>query len=244
MLPFLLLSTRADDRLADEEHRAVARHMGVPLERVVQHRLEALPLPPEAHELGSWAGVVIGGSPFTASDDPAGKSQVQLRAEDELTGLTELLVREDFPTLGLCYGVGVLGLQRGAVVDGTHGEPLGAPTIRLTDAAAHDALLADLPWEFTAFVGHKEAITRPSPEMVVLASSADCPVQMFRIGRHVRATQFHPELDARGLATRVAAYAHLGYFEPSQSQALVEMARTTDVSTAHRVLSAFARVYG
>ena len=46
----------------------------------------------------------------------------------------------------------------------------------------------------------------------LLASSPDCPVQMFRVGANVYATQFHPELDVDGITTRIHAYADHGYF--------------------------------
>ena len=51
---------------------------------------------------------------------------------------------------------------------------------------------------FTAFLGHKEAVSRLPDGAVLLASSATCPVQAFRIGANVYATQFHPELDVDG----------------------------------------------
>src|SRR3712207_8824058 len=39
-----------------------------------------------------------------------------------------------------------------------------------------------------------------------LASSPSCPVQAFRVRTRVYATQFHPELDLAGLATRIQVY--------------------------------------
>ena len=58
-----------------------------------------------------------------------------------------------------------------------------------------------------------------------LASSPACPVQAFRIGRNVYATQFHPELDIHGLCTRIDVYQHAGYFEPDQAESVKAMAR-------------------
>lgn len=242
MLPFLLLSTRPDDHLAAQEHAAVARHMEVDPARLVQWRLEQAPLGPV--ELERYAGIVIGGSPFTASDPADSKSATQVRVEAELAALLRRVVEADFPLLGLCYGVGTLGQVLGAQVDGTFAESLSAPVVRLTDAAAADPLCADLPREFRAFVGHKEAITTTAGGMQVLAASDLCPVQMFRVGEHVRATQFHPELDAEGIRARIHAYTHHGYFHPDQVSELLEMARTTDVDASHRVLTAFGRLYG
>ncbi len=55
---------------------------------------------------------------------------------------------------------------------------------------------------------------------MLLAESAACPVQAFRVGRNVYATQFHPELDLVGIRTRIDVYRHAGYFEPDQADVL------------------------
>ena len=46
--------------------------------------------------------------------------------------------------------------------------------------------------------------------VIMLATGADCPVQMYRVGEHVYVTQFHPELDADDLAARMRIYQHAG----------------------------------
>ncbi len=51
-----------------------------------------------------------------------------------------------------------------------------------------------LPDRFEALAGHKEATERLPAEAVLLASSDGCPVQVYRVGRRVYATQFHPEV--------------------------------------------------
>ena len=90
--------------------------------------------------------------------------------------------------------------------------------ITLTDEGRQDQLLGGLSDPFTAFLGHKEAVSRLPDGAVLLASSATCPVQAFRIGTNVYATQFHPELDLDGIITRVEAYRHFGYFEPHEAR--------------------------
>ena len=52
-----------------------------------------------------------------------------------------------------------------------------------------------MPQTFTAFVGHHEGAVDVPAHATLLASSADCPVQMIRVGRSVYGTQFNPELD-------------------------------------------------
>jgi GMP synthase (glutamine-hydrolysing) len=164
--------------------------------------------------------------------------------ERELSGLLDLIVAEDFPFLGACYGVGTLGLHQGAVIDRTYGEQLGGVTISLSPEGLKDPLLAGLPGQFTAFTGHKEGCTVLPPHAVLLASSAACPVHMFRIKQNLYATQFHPELDAEGLVTRIDIYRHAGYFPPESAEELMAAARTYTATEPMKILRNFVKIYG
>ncbi len=104
-------------------------------------------------------------------------------------------------------------------------------------------MLRGLPGTFDAFGGHKEAISALPGHAVALASSAACPVQAFRIGANVYATQFHPELDADGLCTRIDVYKHAGYFEPGQAGELKALARRSQVTHPPAILRRFAERY-
>jgi GMP synthase (glutamine-hydrolysing) len=97
--------------------------------------------------------------------------------------------------------------------------------------------------EFDAFVGHKEAVAVLPRGAVVLAGSEACPVQAFRVGRNVYATQFHPELDAEGLATRVDVYRDYGYFEAAEAENIKAAARGATVTEPQRLLKAFVARY-
>src|SRR6202035_3960310 len=80
--------------------------------------------------------------------------------------------------------------------------------------------IADLPDVFDAYGGHKEGASALPSDLVCLAYSADCPVQAFRVGDNVYATQFHPELDADGISTRIDVYKDYGYFAPETAESL------------------------
>jgi GMP synthase (glutamine-hydrolysing) len=69
-------------------------------------------------------------------------------------------------------------------------------------------------------------------------------VQAFRVGAHVYATQFHPELDAGGMATRVDVYKHAGYFDPSEADTIKALAWKSQISHPPEILRAFVRRYG
>lgn len=241
MKPFLLLATRAEDDAADGEYAAMLDAAGLREHELLRIRLEASPMPPI--DLDAVSGIIVGGSPFNSSDPADAKSAVQVRVETELAALLDAVVPRDFPFLGACYGVGTLGTHEGALIDRTFTEPIGPVTVTLTDAGTADPLLAGLPERFDAFVGHKEAVTTLPEHAVLLASSATCPVQMFRVGEHVYATQFHPELTVDGILERIRVYQGHGYFTSEEMPGLVANARAAQVEWPAKVLSNFVARY-
>lgn len=241
MRPFLLLATRAEDEAADGEYAAFLRVTGLSEGQLRRIRMEAGPLP--ELDLDDYSGVLIGGGPFNSSDPPATKSAVQRRVEHELRTLLDQIVVRDFPFFGACYGVGTLGVHQGGVVDTRYAEPVSCTSIELTPAGRADPVLAGLPGRFEAFVGHKEACCVLPPSAVLLATSAGCPVQMFRVKQNLYATQFHPELDVPGIVTRVRVYRHAGYFPPEELEELVVRLETAVVSEPGRILANFVARY-
>lgn len=239
--PFLLLATRAEDLPADEEYALFLRFSGLEEHDLVRVRMEAGPL--GRLDLDDWSGIFVGGGPFNASDPPEKKSAVQHRVEAEISALLDEVVARDFPFFGACYGIGTVGAHEGAVIDATHREPISVVDVHLTDAGAADPLLEGLPDTFAAFVGHKEAITLLPPSATLLATGDACPVQMFRVGRNVYATQFHPELDVDGISTRIRAYAHHGYFDDGELDLTLDAVRRAPVVHTGAILRAFAERY-
>ena len=74
-------------------------------------------------------------------------------------------------------------------------------------------------------------------------TSAACPVQAFRVGRNVYATQFHPELDLEGVCTRIEVYRDAGYFEPDQAEVLKARAAEVDVTHPMTLLRNFVTTH-
>jgi len=241
MKPFLFLGTRAEDAAADSEYAAVLRCSGLDESGVRRVRLERDELGDV--DLDDWSGVILGGGPFNKSDPEHTKSPAQRRAEAELHDLATRAVAADKPFLGACYGIGVLGTLRGGLVDRTYAEPISARRITLTDEGRVDPLLGILPPSFEAFLGHKEAVRELPEGAVLLASSADCPVHAFRIGRNVYATQFHPELDVAGICLRIETYRGHGYFEAHEADDLLAQARAAHVEHPPRLLARFVELY-
>lgn len=239
MKPFLLLGTRAVDRAADNEYEAMLRFSRLEEGQLRRVRMEQGPL--GTIGLDDFSGVILGGGPFNSSD--VEKSPVQIRVEAEISALLDRIVSRDYPFLGACYGIGTLGMHQGAVVDRTYAEPVGPTVITLTEQGRADRLFQGLPDAFEAFLGHKEAIRKLPAHAVNLASSAACPVQAFRVGSNVYATQFHPELDFAGVQVRIDVYKHAGYFDPSEADALKARALASNVVHPPEILRRFVELF-
>ena len=241
MKPFLFLGIRAQDAAADDEYAAVLRCAGLDERDVRRVRMERDELEPL--DLDDWSGIVIGGGPWNVSDPESSKAPEQRRGEARLRELALQALDVDFPFLGACYGIGTLGTLRGGVVDRQWSEPIGAVTVTLTPEGESDALLGELPPSFDAFLGHKEAVSTLPRGAVLLASSETCPVQAFRLGQHVYATQFHPELDVESIVMRIETYQDFGYFGPGEGEELIRLARAAVVTEPPRILARFVELY-
>ena len=241
MKPFLMLGIRAEDVAADDEYAAMLRCAGLDEGQLRRIRMEQTEL--GAVDLDQWSGIILGGGPFQASDPEDVKSATQRRVEAELAVLLDEIVERDFPFLGACYGIGTLGRHQGAVVDRTYAEPIGGIRIRVTRAGQEDPLFERAGSSFGAYVGHKEAISKLPAHAVTLAYSQHCPVQAFCIGRRVYATQFHPELDLDGLATRIEVYKYAGYFKPEEADAVLAAARASGVTEVPNFLERFVQLF-
>ena len=239
--PFLLLATRAEDEAADGEYAGFLAAGGLAARELVRVRLEQTALPPI--DLENFSGVIVGGSPFNASDPEQAKSDIQRRVEVELAGLLDVIVERDFPFLGACYGIGLLGTHQRGIIDRTWSEPIGSTRVTLTAEGKGDPVFGACDGEFDAFVGHKEACSALPARAVLLAYSANCPVQGFRIGRNVYATQFHPELTVPAILTRIRVYRDYGYFAPDEMDALIAAAKEATITQPPKLMRAFVTRY-
>jgi GMP synthase (glutamine-hydrolysing) len=239
--PFLLLATRPEDAAADNEYESFLTLSGLVERDLRRMRLEQRAL--GNVDLRDWSGIMLGGGPFNYTESAELKTPVQRRIEADLHGLLDHVVAADFPFLGACYGIGALGSHQGAIIDRQYAEPVGCVTIALTAGGRQDPLMRGLPRTFDAFAGHKEAISALPGQAVLLATSPDCPVQAFRIGTNVYATQFHPELDVDGLCVRIDVYKHAGYFEPDEAEELKAKVSRCVVSHPHTILRNFIERY-
>ncbi|WP_137702794.1 glutamine amidotransferase [Marimonas lutisalis] len=243
MKPFLILQLRPETEAADDEFAAILRKGGLSADQVTRIRLDQQDLP-QGLDLDDYSGVIVGGGPGCVSDPPEKKTPVEARIEKAVLSLMPAIAERDFPYLGCCYGIGILGHHLGGEVSkARYGEDVGTSDCRLTEAGRTDALCQGMPDTFQAFVGHKEAVQDLPEGCVHLVSSPTCPFQMIRYGENVYATQFHPEADSAGFEVRIRIYKDRGYFPPEDADMLIAMCRAADVHAPELVLRNFVDRY-
>lgn len=139
--------------------------------------------------LAGYDGIFLSGSPHGAYEDVP-----FILREHEL--IREAADRE-IPMLGICFGSQILASAlcgRDQVFRRTSCE-IGYKDLAVTKAARDDALAAGWGNNIRMFVWHNDEVRHDHPDMVVLATTDDCPNQVWR-HRAVPAwgIQGHPEV--------------------------------------------------
>jgi GMP synthase (glutamine-hydrolysing) len=104
------------------------------------------------------------------------------------------LIAGPTPVLGICLGGQLIAAAAGGSVFRMDHESVGWQEVELTREASEDPLMGALPTRFGAYLWHEWQFSLPD-NAVPLGASDDC-LQAFRLGDHVWALQFHPEVTA------------------------------------------------
>ncbi|MCY4398820.1 MAG: type 1 glutamine amidotransferase [Gemmatimonadetes bacterium] len=112
------------------------------------------------------------------------------------------------PAFASCWGFQAMAAAMGGrVVHDIGRAEVGTHEIVLTRAGRDDPVFASLPASFKAQMGHEDLVETLPPHATLLASSSRVVNQAYRFDdAPVYCTQFHPELDAHGILTRLSAY--------------------------------------
>ncbi|MCW8963850.1 MAG: glutamine amidotransferase [Gammaproteobacteria bacterium] len=240
--PLLILQLRPEDDTSDSEFAAILKYTGLGEVDVRRLRIEKSGIP-DGLVLDDYCAVIVGGSPFDIGTPAADKSAIQKKIEQDFNRLFDDIIANDFPFLGACSGNGLLGAYLGTSISTQYGEAVGCVSLDLTEEGKKDALLSGFPDKIDVLLGHKEACDTLPRGATLLMTGPACPVQMFRIGENVYATQFHPEGDAEGFTTRIHAYKHHGYFQPHEAEDLINAVSEEDTPYAQEILKRFAERY-
>lgn len=240
--PFLILQLRPEDDTSDNEYAAIMKYGGLDAKDAHRLRIEKNGIPADL-ALDQYSGIIVGGSPFDISTPEQEKPAIQKKIEQDFNILFDLIVPNDFPFLGACSGNGLLGSYLGTTISTRYGEAVGCAALDITEAGKADPLLSGFPDKISVLLGHKEACDTVPDGAVLLMTGKVCPVQMFRVGSNVYATQFHPEGDSEGFTLRIHAYKHHGYFEPHEADCLIGAVCEEDTPYAQEILQRFVSCY-
>jgi GMP synthase (glutamine-hydrolysing) len=245
MKPFLILQSRPEKETADAEYGAICRYAGLSenqTERVVAPFGDT----PSDPTLSQYAGVIAGGGPYNSLD--SGTERTRLPGRDACDAVFDAvfthILAKHIPTLGICYSLGFLSHTCGVSMakEPKHAE-FGTVQVHLTEEGMRDPLLRGVPNTFTSFSGHKESCLTLPEGAVLLAKNGACPVQMYRLGEHIYATQFHPELDNENMMLFTKHYKHHGYFSPEEAEQYIATFRHTHITEPMKILRNFVERY-
>lgn len=190
-----------------------------------------------------WRGAVVGGSPFNVTDPESTKTDAQRTLEAGLARLAAEAASGGIAALFTCYGIGVATRTLGGDVTRAYPEDTGPTTVTLTEEGRRDPLFGALAQSFTALTAHKEGVDRLPEGAVLLAENSGCPVQAYRVGEKLYATQFHPEPTGRAFTERMAVYRDDGYFAANDYDRIAAQVLAASLSEPPRILRAFASTF-
>lgn len=235
MASLLYVGVRPELDAATAERASFRVALGVDADALDRIDLTTTALPEDVFD--RYAGFVIGGSPFNVTD--VWKSETQRRVESDLERIAERAIDGATTAFFTCFGIGVITRLLGGEVGMDNPEEATAAEIRTTADAVADPLFGPAGPVFHAFTAHKESAVAVPSGAVLLAGNDTCPVQAYRVGADLYATQFHPEPSPRDFADRMVFYRTTGYFDPDAFHTVQEAVLESVVTEPARILHRF-----
>lgn len=166
----------------------------------------------------------------------------------QLYPLVRQAVQHHIPTLGICLGAQIIAHALGGTV--THAYvPLqaGMVDIHATAPAAHDPLLGTLPSRYPMVEYHEDTITQTPQGATILATSAQCPTEAFRVGDQCWGLQYHPESSVDYMCSQWTEPAMRDRLERAgldlaELQRNAQRQHDANTAAAHTLLRNFARI--
>lgn len=245
-LPFLFIQCRPAGKIARDELQTIAEVTGLKIGQELHAHLL-----PEENDLDllrdldiedAYSAVIISGSPFRASLPSGSAESEEQQLNNRLIPFMRYLLDQDFPTLGLCYGMQMLGLAAGATLTDRTGEDLQAVEVTLTAEGLSDPVTGQLEPVIRGYTGHGDSLAALPEGATLLGSGKHCRYQLLRFHKHLYGTQFHPEITTAGMQIRIDQYGD-AYYAAAEREAVIARCMSQDVTSSHRLLSAFTEHY-
>jgi GMP synthase (glutamine-hydrolysing) len=109
----------------------------------------------------------------------------------------KLLIDQQVPIFGICYGHQLLAQAAGGRVDfHPQGKEIGTVCVQLLPSCSNDPIFQALPQSFPIHVTHSQTVSQLPKAAIRLAANTHEPNHAFRLGECAWGVQFHPEYDA------------------------------------------------
>lgn len=234
MVNILLVSPRTGEDIAAAEYADVLKATGLSAHQLTQRMLDDETK--QVGNTGEFSGIIVGGSPLLVTSEEY--SAWQHKVHEELNSLLEI----PKPTFFLCFGNTLVAHLNGGQINREFAEDSGSTVVQLTEAGKTDRLTKGLPDEFLALTGHTENAVTTGRGAQLLASGPSCPVQIVRANETSWACQFHAEMDAAAMKSRMDFYFDYGYFSPDEYDSILSEINKHDYDPAHQVLRNFVDI--
>jgi len=159
-------------------------------------------------------------------------SQGNYSQQNKILSLIKKAADKNIPMLGLCFGFHLIGQALGGeVIHDPENKEVGTYKISLTKAGQKNVLFKNIPKIFLAQEGHKDCLKKLPLGAVKLASGRLCKNQAFQIvGKQIYATQFHPELSAGDVKTRLDFFKDIYTTKNNEYQRILKRTKVTSIS--------------
>ncbi len=238
MSRLVYLCVRPQEGAGAAEYESFRTATGAKHDELEQWNLTREPLPADA--FSRWHGFFVGGSPFNVTDPESSKTDIQKQLEADLSRIAEEAIAQRTRALFTCFGIGVVTRVLGGEVSRAFPEDTGPALVERTAAGAEDPVFGPLSPRFTVLTAHKEGAGATPPGATLLATNDACPVQAFRVGSTLYATQFHPEATTKAFTERMAVYRDDGYFPAEEYDSVAGRVLASSVTEPLRILRGFA----
>ncbi|XHX81010.1 MAG: type 1 glutamine amidotransferase [Stenomitos frigidus ULC029] len=215
-LKLLLLQVRDDAITCQEEFDEFVRYSHLKAAQFTVLNVFQTPAF-DAACLNGFDALLVGGSSDASVTQPEQYPFVEC-----LKRLLKHCLHESIPVFASCFGFqAAIEAIGGQVIVDVASMEMGTYPLQLTEAAQTDVLFYDVPNGFMAVLGHKERALSLPEGVILLAASALCPYQAFRVaGKPFYAFQFHPEIDPADLKVRLTRY-QSRYFDSTATLAAI-----------------------
>ncbi|HVG39678.1 MAG TPA: glutamine-hydrolyzing GMP synthase [Pyrinomonadaceae bacterium] len=136
--------------------------------------------PPEKILGGKPAGVILSGGPSSVYEEGAPRLEPQL------------LERIECPVLGICYGLQLIAVHRGGVVEPSERREYGYARLQITDSESR--LFKNLPTEMDVWMSHGDHVTRAPAGFKETARTEGALNALEDLNKCLYGVQFHPEV--------------------------------------------------